>query len=168
MSAASRPSPPTSIPWLNGLLAMPDRREAALALASKWLDASLFEREHVARGWNWGGTWLYPTIGRLACTTGEHGTALARIRAVLVLSWLDDREVSREKLVLYCELYHSCLFAGLDPAVLLATVGQTLPASGGDSILQFLGRSEQDKSLSAFGFSAGKDSNGEWELSQTG
>lgn len=164
MPAASHPSSPNAVPWLSGLLSPLDRGAAALALASKWLEASTQERECVANGWSWGVMWSYPRMGRLACTVGERGSSLERIQTVLIMSWLDARDRSREQTILYCELYHSCVFAGLDPTLVFSEVAQTLPNSGGDPMLRFLERSEADKALEAFGFVASRDNNGEWEL----
>jgi hypothetical protein len=151
-------------PWLVPLLRDADRATATIELAEQWLVASPEERETVRSGWSWGARWAYPNPGRLACTTGETGTPLQRIRAVLLLSWLEQREDSRERTVQLCELYHSCVLAGLNPAGVFEEIGATVSLDEREILERFAARPEEDRSLRAFGFAARRDVNGEMEL----
>lgn len=152
------------IPWLDPLLKASDRLLATIELAERWRAASQAERDAVVAGWDWGVKWSYPPIGRMACIMGETGTPLERIRAALLLNWLESHEEVREQLIFLCEAYHSCALAGLDPDQVFQEVAGTLPPNAGEFLLRFSRRSDADKALEAFGFVARRDGNGEMEV----
>jgi hypothetical protein len=152
---------------VNGLttwIQEPNRLLATIEVTELWLRASQAERDAIVAGWNWGVRWVYPPPLRLACTVGETGSCLQRIRAGLWLTWIEDPEEPREQTIFFCAAYHSCLFAGLDPDQVFNELANTLPAKSGEVLRRFCQRSVADKALSAFALVARTDANGETEL----
>ncbi len=150
--------------WFTSLLREQDRLVATIQLAEHWRSGSRLEREAIVAGWSWGVHWAYPPAGRLACTVGETGTPLQRIRAALLLNFLEIHQEARQQAVFLCEVYNSCLFADLDPDRVFDKVANMLPSNAGEILLRFSRRSAADKALAAFGFIARRDNNGKMEL----
>ncbi len=152
------------IAWFMSLIAEQNRLCASIELAERWGSASQVERDVIVAGWSWGVAWAYPPVGRLACTVGETGSPLQRIRAALLLNWIESHEEPREQTVFLCEAYNSCLFADLDPDQVFKEVASILPPDAGEFLLRFSRRSADDKALAAFGLVARRNSNGETEI----
>lgn len=150
--------------WFTSVLRAQDRLVAGIQLAEQWRSASRLEREAIVAGWSWGVRWSYPPVGRFACTVGETRTPLQRIRAALLLSWLESHQEAREQAMFLCEIYNSCLFAALDPDRVFEEVANMLPWDAGEVLIRFSRRSAADKALTAFGLLARRDNNGEMEL----
>jgi hypothetical protein len=70
----------------------------------------------------------------------------------------------REKLVALAVIYHSCIFAGLDPIREFKMAAVIAPAGVCKMLQDFIERRQEDKSAEAFMLAVSKNRDGEMEI----
>ncbi len=97
---------------------------------------------------------------RIAAAAVRNGDiALLRLAAIgLVLSWRGPD--CRETLLVFPLLYDAIRRMGIDAGAFVASIRQTVGDQLASPLIEFLKRSEHDKSLQAMGYAAGTDHDG--------
>ncbi len=151
---------------IDSIVGMPDREEAYLALAKRYLDGSEEEQRYIAEKWDFGVTWKYPNQARLACKKGEHRSSRERLEASLAYYAISAQAGGdpRDVLVALAVIYHSCKAAGLDPATVFKKVAKVSPKVVQTLLNDFLARADTDKSLAAFSLVEVRNNEGETEI----
>jgi hypothetical protein len=152
--------------WIEPLVAAPDRLDAALTLASRFISAPLEDRVAIAQAWSYGVEWAYPSPWRLACQKMEQGSSTDRIVATLVLNALDTLADSREEIMLFAVVHNSCALCGLDADRVFEEVAAVLPERAAIAARTFAARPADLKSLEAFLLTV-SNVDGEPEIRQT-
>ena len=145
---------------------MVDREEAYLRLVALFMQGPEEVRDLIRAKWDFGAKWIYPNPQRLACLKNEKYSCVQRVLASLVYDAIENlkNEDSREKLVVWAVVYHSCIAAGLIPQELFKRVASVSSQEIARLMTDFIGRRIEDKSMEAFMLISKTNSDGETEI----
>jgi hypothetical protein len=151
---------------LDEILGNPNRKEAYYQLVDLFQTGSADIRRQIVANWDFGLEWEYPEQHRLACSIGEQLSCRRRIEASLLYHVISANQAlgGRERLVALAVIYHSCIFAGLDPIREFKVAAAIAPAGIHRMLEDFLERRDEDKSAEAFFLLVRKNRDGEIEI----
>ena len=109
---------------ISELLKRDDRANAFFDLVDLYVKGPDSIRRQIRQGWDFNVEWKYPNSARLACSRGEKRSCQERLKASLVYYSIEDCRFgrSRENLIAFAAIYHSCVLAGVDPVSLFESV----------------------------------------------
>ena len=151
---------------IDSILSNADRAEAYLQLCERFMTGTDEFRDFVRLEWDFGADWEFPMQERLSCRVGETRPCRDRIEASLLyfaIAIENDRD-SRDDLVAFSVIYHSCVAACIDPTELFRKVAKLATPGVAKSMRDFVARSAADRSLSAFLLIKDVNSDGEVEI----
>jgi len=152
---------------LSDILKFDDRAEASYLIANHYKSSSEAQRESMRIDWDYGREWIWPDGRTLAMRTPEQRSCAEKIRTVLIMHSIDERTYFydyRDGLIAFCGIYHSAKEIGLDPDKLFEEVAEISSEKFALELRKFIGRSDEDKSLDAFGFKRIVDTDGNIRL----
>ena len=147
-----------------------DRADAYLQLCERFVAGTDEFRNFVRLEWGFGVDWEFPMQERLSCRVGETRSCRDRIEASLLyfaIAIENDRD-SRDDLVAFSVIYHSCVTSSIDPTELFLKVAELATPGVAKSMRDFVARAADDRSLSAFMLIKDVNSDGEVEIRPTG
>lgn len=151
---------------LEEILKLADGQDAFQRLVSLFLQGPEEARDLIRAKWDLGYKWIYANMQRLACQKNERYSCDARLLAALVYDAIENgkNEESREKLVAWAVVYHSCLAAGIVPEELFRRAASVSPPSIAQMMMDFINRPEEAKSIKAFELVSRTNADGETEI----
>ena len=136
---------------LNQILKDPDPMEAYYKLSDLYCSAHDSQREAIRQKWDFKRSWRLPDQNTFACQIPGERTCEQRILASLIYNSIEDCRFDwRDNLVSLCQIYHSTIHAGMNPDVLFREVARLSSPETSETIIGFIERTDEDKSLEAF------------------
>jgi hypothetical protein len=138
---------------LKEILNLSDRHEAFYMLVDYYSSASDIERENIRNSLDLNKKWIYPKPETLAISLPGERSCEERIRASLIFDSIEEYKVPdfRETLIGFCLTYHCAKEIGLDHKKLFEEVAKISSPNFAKELKRFIDRSDEDKSLEAFG-----------------
>ena len=143
-----------------------DREGAYMQLANLYINGNEGIREFIYNNWDFGVFWILPNQRQLACNKNQRWSSIERIEASLCYTVLNATEENlREELIGLALIYNSCLVANLDPTKIFNKIAMIANLESKKVVLNFLDRTDIDKSLIAFHLKSEINADNEIEIS---